>query len=45
VHDFEKKPAGTGDLKLSKDEKLVIRYRVAIVHGVAPTDDLKRLAP
>ena len=32
VHDFERKPAGTGDLVLKKGESLSFRYRV-LLHG------------
>jgi len=32
VHDFEKKPAGTGDLTLAPGESLRLRYRV-LLHG------------
>lgn len=33
VHDFEKKPAGTGDLVVPPGESLVLRYRVWIHEG------------
>ena len=33
MHDFEKKPAGTGDLVVPPGESLVLRYRVWIHEG------------
>lgn len=33
VHDFEKKPKGTGDYVLKKGEKLALRYRVVLHAG------------
>ncbi|MCP3920639.1 MAG: hypothetical protein GY711_34365 [bacterium] len=40
VHDFEKKPAGSGDLSLARDEKLVLRYRVLLHAGKRTGDEI-----
>jgi hypothetical protein len=33
VHDFERKPAGTGDLRLPRGERLTLRYRFVFAQG------------
>ncbi|MEM8711225.1 MAG: PmoA family protein, partial [Planctomycetota bacterium] len=43
VHDFEKKPAGTGDLKLAKDGSMTLRYRIALYTGEPDLEQLKTL--
>ena len=45
IHDFEKKPKGTGDLVLRAGEKAVFRYRVLILEGEPDAERLARLAP
>lgn len=41
VHDFEKKPAGTGDLELEKGEVLRMRYRVRLYSGATDAEALE----
>jgi len=44
-HDFEKgKPAGSGDLKIAKDETVRFRYRVVLFAGTPATTDMSKLA-
>ncbi len=40
VHDFEGKPAGTGDVTIAADETLRLRYRVLLLAGEASTPAL-----
>ena len=43
VHDFERKPRGTGDLLLPKGGSLRLRYRFVIHPGDAATAEVARL--
>jgi hypothetical protein len=38
VHDFERKPKGTGDFVLKQGEELTLRYRVVVHRGAWPAE-------
>ena len=40
IHDFEKKPAGTGDMKIAEGESVVLRYRFLFHTGDAKQADI-----
>lgn len=40
IHDFERKPAGTGDLEIAKGDELRLRYRVTLFEGTPKLEDL-----
>jgi len=40
VHDFEGRPAGTGDLRVELGETLTLRYRLRIAEGAPDPDEL-----
>ncbi|MEM7305328.1 MAG: PmoA family protein [Planctomycetota bacterium] len=40
IHDFERKPAGTGDLTVASSDKLRLRYRVLLMEGAIDADDI-----
>ncbi len=40
IHDFERKPAGTGDLELKQGKELRLRYRVTLFEGTPKLEDL-----
>lgn len=44
IHDFEKKPAGTGDLTLKPGESVAFRYRFLIQPGTPDPAKLQRVA-
>jgi len=43
VHDFERKPAGTGNLELKAGESVTFRYRFLIRPGAAESAALEKL--
>lgn len=45
VHDFEKKPAGTGDLILKRGDSITFRYRLVIATGGRSMSELEENAP
>jgi hypothetical protein len=44
VHDFERKPARTGDLVVQAGESVTFRYRFLLVSGEPDPDELNRVA-
>ena len=42
IHDFEKKPAGTGDLVLEKDKEWTLRYRIYFHHDHLSREALQK---
>ena len=43
VHDFENKPAGTGDMKISANERVTFRYRFVFHEGDAKEANIDQL--
>lgn len=41
IHDFEKKPAGTGDFELKKDASIWLRYRILLYSGEPDFEQLE----
>jgi len=42
IHDFEKKPAGTGDFKLKNSDSITFKYRILFHTGDSKTADIEK---